>query len=79
MSGIVIDLDPMLLRLGSLQVEWHGFLTAVAVIVGVFLAVHAGRSRGIPSNTIYNIPASGPRHLGSPGWWRRGGADLRAS
>lgn len=53
MSGIVIGLDPVMLRLGSLQVEWHGFLTAVAVIVGVFLAVHAGRSRGIPSNTIY--------------------------
>jgi phosphatidylglycerol:prolipoprotein diacylglycerol transferase len=53
MSGIVIELDPVLLRLGILEVEWHGLLTAVAAIVGVLLAVHAARSRGIPSSTIY--------------------------
>ena len=53
MSGITIDIDPVLLRLGSFQVEWHGLLTAIAAVVGIFIAVRAGRSRGIPASTIY--------------------------
>jgi phosphatidylglycerol:prolipoprotein diacylglycerol transferase len=52
-NGIVIDIDPVLLRLGSFQVEWHGLLTGVAAVVGILIAVHAARSRGISSGTVY--------------------------
>jgi phosphatidylglycerol:prolipoprotein diacylglycerol transferase len=53
-DGIVINIDPVILRLGSFQIEWHGLFVAIAAVVGIFIAVHAGRRRGIPSSTIYS-------------------------
>jgi len=53
-NGIVIDIDPVILRVGSFEVGWHGLLVAIAAVVGILLAVHEGRRRGIPPGTIYS-------------------------
>jgi len=54
MNGIVINVDPVILRVGGFEVGWHGLFVAIAAVVGVFLAVHEGRRRGIPPGTIYS-------------------------
>jgi phosphatidylglycerol:prolipoprotein diacylglycerol transferase len=53
-NGIVINIDPVLLRAGSFEIGWHGIFVAIAAVVGIFLAVYAGKRRGIPSSTIYS-------------------------
>ncbi len=53
MNGMVINIDPVILRLGNLVIEWHGALAALAALAGVLIADRECRKRGIPPNTFY--------------------------
>ena len=51
-----ININPILFTLGSVQVGWHGFLMAIAIVVGVAVGVKLAIRKGIPSDEAY-----GPR------------------
>ena len=52
---INIGLDPTLVKVGGLDITWHGLFTAVGVIIGVAVAAWFGRRAGFPEDTIYNV------------------------
>lgn len=44
---LVINIDPNLLRVGPFLITWHGFFTAVAVVIGVWLGIRLLGQKGI--------------------------------
>jgi len=52
--AIRIPLDPVLFKLGGVEVTWHGLLAALGVLVGVAVAAHFARRAGFSDDHIYN-------------------------
>lgn len=50
---ITISLDPDIAEIGPFVLTWHGLLVAVAVAVGLFVAVRRGRKMGLPDDMLY--------------------------
>jgi len=55
MNGIVIDIDPVLLRLGHFELRWYGVILLVAIATAVWLAARQSPKKGIPSEEIYSL------------------------
>ncbi|HWO72372.1 MAG TPA: prolipoprotein diacylglyceryl transferase [Dehalococcoidia bacterium] len=60
MTGLLainIGIDPNLIEVGGLLITWHGFFTAVGIVVGVWVAVRVATSErvGIDADTAYTI------------------------
>ncbi|MHB8572010.1 MAG: prolipoprotein diacylglyceryl transferase [Candidatus Dormibacteria bacterium] len=54
-QGIQINIDPVIFRLGSLQITWHGFFTAVGVLAGILLASRLAPLAGISDETVQAV------------------------
>ncbi|TAK32656.1 MAG: prolipoprotein diacylglyceryl transferase [Chloroflexota bacterium] len=52
---IVIDIDPMLARIGPLNISWHGLFTAVGILVAVVLAARLARRTGFAEDHVYGL------------------------
>ncbi|MBI4497062.1 MAG: prolipoprotein diacylglyceryl transferase [Chloroflexi bacterium] len=52
---IEIYLDPILFRLGPLAIAWHGLLTAVGLVVGMWVAVRLIRGSALTADDIYAV------------------------
>jgi phosphatidylglycerol:prolipoprotein diacylglycerol transferase len=59
MITVDIGFDPILARLGSFELGWHGLFTALAVLVGVWLALHLAARRGQSTDLVANIATWG--------------------
>jgi phosphatidylglycerol:prolipoprotein diacylglycerol transferase len=55
MITIDIGFDPIIARLGGFELGWHGLFTALAVLAGVWLALHLAARRGISTDLVANI------------------------
>jgi phosphatidylglycerol---prolipoprotein diacylglyceryl transferase len=55
LGGIPINIDPTLLRLGPVQITWHGFFTAVGTLVGIWLAVQWAREAGYTEDDTISV------------------------
>lgn len=55
MSGIVIDIDPVALRLGGLAVRWYGIAVAGAILAAFFLGLREARRRGLNEDRVYAV------------------------
>jgi phosphatidylglycerol:prolipoprotein diacylglycerol transferase len=55
MNGIVINIDPVALRLGSLQINWYTVIVMLAIIAAVAVAVFEGKRKGISSDKILSL------------------------
>lgn len=55
MNGIVIDVDPVIFRVGSLSVGWYGLAIASAILAGILIAVREGKRKGIAKDDVYLI------------------------
>src|SRR4030088_918016 len=55
MMTIDIGFDPIAAQLGPFQLGWHGIFTALAVIVGVWLAGRLAQRRGISTDLVANV------------------------
>ena len=55
MITIDIGVDPIIARLGGFELGWHGIFTAVAVLAGVWLALHLAARRGISTDLVASI------------------------
>ena len=51
--------DPVIAQLGPFQLGWHGLLTALAVLVALWLAGQLAIRRGIPSEVVYGVAGWG--------------------
>jgi phosphatidylglycerol:prolipoprotein diacylglycerol transferase len=49
---IVINVDPVAFRIGSLEVRWYGLMYAVGIIVGLLVAWPYARSKGFTWNQL---------------------------
>ncbi len=57
MSGIVISIDPVILRLGQFEFRWYSLLIIVAIVVAVMITVSRAKKRGImPHQIYYGVP-----------------------
>ncbi|MBI4283731.1 MAG: prolipoprotein diacylglyceryl transferase [Chloroflexi bacterium] len=52
MKGIVINIDPIILHLGGLELRWYGLAIALAVIAAVLIATRQGKKKGIAAEEI---------------------------
>lgn len=55
MNGIVINIDPVALHLGGIEIRWYSLIIMLAITAGTLVAVRAGKGKGIQSMEIYSI------------------------
>jgi phosphatidylglycerol---prolipoprotein diacylglyceryl transferase len=52
--AIVIDIDPIIVRLGPLALRWYSLMIMVGVMVGVWLSGRFAEWRGISADDVYS-------------------------
>jgi len=52
---IVLNIDPILLRIGALAVHWYGLMYVVAISVGLWAILRWTRREGINENQVWSI------------------------
>ena len=52
---IVVDIDPVVLRIGPLEVRWYGIMYIVGITVGLLVAWPYALSRGIPQAKMEKV------------------------
>ncbi len=55
MSGIVINIDPVIVQLGSFQLRWYSLAIVAAVLVATVIAAREARKRGLQVESIYGL------------------------
>jgi phosphatidylglycerol:prolipoprotein diacylglycerol transferase len=55
MNGIIINIDPIILRLGAFELRWYSLAIMLAILVAVVIAIHQARKKGIPSREVYSL------------------------
>ena len=55
MKGIIINIDPVLLRLGSFELRWYSLAIVLAIAAAVVVAARVARTKGIASGEIYSV------------------------
>jgi phosphatidylglycerol:prolipoprotein diacylglycerol transferase len=55
MNGIVINIDPVIFRLGSLEIRWYTVAIISAIVVAVLVAAREFKRKGIPAENIYSL------------------------
>lgn len=55
MNGIVININPVIVSLGSSEPRWYSLAIMLAVISALFVAAYEGKKRGIPQEAIYSL------------------------
>ncbi len=52
---IVLNIDPILLRIGSIAIHWYGLAYVAAISIGLFVIFRWARAKGIADNQIWPI------------------------
>ncbi len=50
-----MPIDPVLLKIGFLEIRWYGLIYALSFLVGSLIAVKLGKQRNIRKETIYDF------------------------
>jgi len=55
MNGIVINIDPIIFRIGDFELRWYSVAIIVAVVAAVVIAAREGRRKGLPADFVYSL------------------------
>src|SRR3990172_2719392 len=55
MSSIAIGIDPIIAHAGGFELRWYGLAIMAAVLIGIWVAGHEARRRGISVDDIYSL------------------------
>ena len=55
MNGIIINVDPVIFRIGFLEFRWYGLIIMLAVLAAVLITAHRLKKKGIPTNDISSV------------------------
>ena len=55
MNGIVISINPVIFRLGGLEIRWYTFAIISAIVVALLIAAREFKRKGIPADNIYSL------------------------
>jgi phosphatidylglycerol:prolipoprotein diacylglycerol transferase len=55
MPGILIEVEPVLVRVGPLVIRWFGLLLLLAVLLGLWIAVRGAAARGLPPLGVLDL------------------------
>ncbi len=55
MNGMTINIDPIIFRIGSLEIAWHGIFMVVGLVAAVLLSVRLVAKAGLSVDQFYNI------------------------
>jgi phosphatidylglycerol---prolipoprotein diacylglyceryl transferase len=55
MKGIVINIDPTVLTIGHVHINWYSIIIALAIMASIGVAVWEAKRKGLPSQLIPNL------------------------
>ncbi len=55
MNGIVINIDPVIFRLGAFELRWYSLAIVLAIVAAVLITAHLGKKKGIATEEIYSL------------------------
>lgn len=55
MNGIIINIDPVLLRLGHLEIRWYSVFIMLAIAAAIVMTIYEGKRKGISSEQIISL------------------------
>ncbi|MBL7124483.1 MAG: prolipoprotein diacylglyceryl transferase [Dehalococcoidales bacterium] len=55
MNGIIINVDPVIFRIGFLELRWYGLIIILAVLAAVLITAHRLKKKGIPTKDISSV------------------------
>jgi phosphatidylglycerol:prolipoprotein diacylglycerol transferase len=54
-NGIVINIDPVVLRLGYLEIRWYSVIVMLAILAAIGMAIYEGKKKGVSSAQIISL------------------------
>jgi len=55
MNGIIINIDPVIFRLGHLELRWYSLAIILAVVAAVLIIARRAKGKGIATEHIYSL------------------------
>ena len=55
MGPIVIDIDPVILRLGHFSLRWYGFFIGLAIVAAFLVALREARRKGVAEDDVFGL------------------------
>src|ERR1700694_1362192 len=55
LSSITINIDPVLIKVGSFSLRWYGLMYVLGIALGLVIVLPYARRRGLTSEQVWNI------------------------
>lgn len=55
MTGIVININPVILRLGHFELRWYSLAIMAAAVAAIIISAREGKRKGFPVEEIYSL------------------------
>ena len=55
MNGIIINIDPVMFRLGHFELRWYSLAILLAIVAAVLITAYRAKKKGIATEHIYSL------------------------